>query len=414
MIALVTVVLGIWDMSTAHGLAPRVFGAFILGIGAIAAAAAYALRRGFAWAPWPGVVCGAVILAIGGVSLLVNIREHIEYNFGSLRTDAFGVATVSVGLFLLSVLVGPWRRLMPPSFLRPIGDPPKSALDNLRDTIGLLGVVGIAAAATAFWYSNIYVPANQLPAVNTSVALATSQVDGHLQVHATVTLKNASAFRVRTFASDFNLRLEDPGAPYDATREACVLEASLRDAPLVDWPTWSATEGRHGKVINAGTLLSDKYWLEPGEEFSTGFVTQIPDVRSSPSIVRADVVVALARGEAVSTTSVWSPADSTHTGDTTARMKASGLSCMAEQGQTWSHVGTVSWDVTPESKFNELTHDPIQIQTDWLMMADGTLIAEDWVVKDDRALQGNQWDRVRQLFGISATFGSEEIVVPGS
>jgi hypothetical protein len=412
-IAVVAILLGIWDTATARGLAPRVFGAFVLGIGALAAAGVYALRRGLSWAPWPGVICGAVILAIGVVSSLVNFREHFEYGFGSLRTGVFGTVAVAVGSFLLWEFVGPWRTLMPPSFLMPIGAPPKSALDNLRDTIGLLGFLGIAAAATAFWYSNIYVPASQLPAVNTSIVLATSRVGEHVEIHATVTLKNASAFRVRTFASYFNLRLEDQGAPYDAAREACVLDASLRDEPLVGWPTWAATQGRLGKVVNAGTLLSNKYWLEPGEEFSTGFVTILPDVRASPSIVRADVVVALARGDAVSTSSAWLPADPSRTGDTTADMKAAGLSCMAGQGQAWSNVGVVLWDVVPESQFNRFTRDPVQIQTEWLMLADGTLIADEWVVKDDTALKGRQWDRALQLFGISAALASEEIAVPG-
>ncbi len=403
-IAISAGILGIWDTATARGLAPRLFGVFILSVSALAAAGAYGLHESRVWAPWPVGLCGVVLVGMGTTALLVNAQEHIYYGFGSLRTVAFGVLATVIGLFLLSIIFRPWRALLPPAFLRGSGDPPKSALENLRDTIGTLGALGIAAASVAFWYSNIYVPANQLPALNTQLELATTSVEGQTQLHTKVTLANASAYRVRTFASSFNIFLEDQGDPYDPARQTCVLDATYGDTPVVEWPTWPAVQARDGVVVSAGDLLPNSYWLEPGEEFVTGFVTPLPTGRSGTSIVRAQVEISLARSDVMSTSSTWIPPDSTYFGE-----PGSAFPCASTHG--WTHGGSVVWELVPESLFNRLTKDAGQIQTDWLVMDDGSIESSNWVVKDEQGQTDNQLDRALQLYGISRAFASEEIVV---
>ena len=414
-VGLTTLVFGAWDVGSATGLAPRIFGAFLAAIGLFALAAAARARAG--WAAWPAWASAVAVLLMGLFAVLANVRDRMNFGWADERHLWFGIGCTIVGLLMVSLA---WRNRpdWPPRMLAGLGQPNKTPLENLKDVVELLGVTGIVLAATAFWYSNVYVPSSRLPAVHAEIKLSSSDSS---DVHATFLFANQSEFRVRILSSYFNIVLFDEGTGYAADMSRCALEAQGMGYSL-DWPGSPLAVGRVGGiVINAGRLLPDGQWLEPNEELSFGVVAPLPTGSSlaSGGVVHASVNMTLARGDRIALLPEWTSASSPPF-ETDVPVGVDPPQCASHGHLT--HVGTARWPVVEESEFNTLTRDPIEIWTDWWLSSDGQVSAVEYPVKDTIAMgrgpestiaEARQLGfKIEQLFGLVSTTTVEEIRIP--
>jgi hypothetical protein len=419
-VAIPTILVGLADVGTARGLGPRLFGGYLVAVGLLTAAVFLGRRRP-SWLAWSALGAGILIMLTGGIGLVITIADRLQYGYGDVRRTAFDLAALAVGLWMI------WtsRDYIPnalPKWLDPIGRPGKTRLDNLKTSVELLGLVGIAAAATAFWYTNMYLPSTAQPTVNVTVELAPSTELSPRDVHAQISIRNKSAFRVRIIASEYEVVAQGLGA-FDATRAACVLGATARGMPLDADSIWATELGRESSVLaGSGEIIAPGSWLEPGEVLSIGFVTPVPPpADSNRRVIRARASVHVVRGDLVGTDLEWSfPASppATWPRDVAADDPAAG--CAAPE--TRLHVGSTIWSTSEESVFNMLTRDKVEIETDWWATSQGSVRAIPSLLHDghqvegmgpeaDQATRSKAYERIVRLYGLVDTETVDELAI---
>jgi hypothetical protein len=412
-VGLTALALGVWDVGSAVGLAPRVFGAFLAVVGVFALAAAAGARA--KWAAWPAWASAVAVFATGGIALLSELRDRTNFGWTDQRHLVFGAGCALIGLLMIALA---WRNRpdWPPRILAGLGKPNKTPLENIKDAVELLGVTGIVLGATAFWFTNVYVPSSRLPAVNAEIKLTSPDP---LSVHATFIFQNQSDFRVRILSSYFNILLYDVGSGYTSEASQCTIEAQGKESSL-DWPGSSAALGRQaGVIINAGRLLLDGSWLEPHEKVTFGVVSPVPlgSGRPAERVAHATVNMTVARGDRIGLLPEWTSAlDPPYEADIPYTPNPPECAFRAHL----THAGTARWPVVEESEFNMLTRDPIEVWTDWWVGSDGRVMAGEYPVKDSLSMssgtdstadQRQLGSKVEQLFGLVSTGTVEEVPV---
>jgi hypothetical protein len=412
-VGLIALGLGAWDVGSAVGLAPRVFGAFLAVIGLFALAGAAGARA--KWAAWPAWASAVAVFAMGAIALLSELRDRANFGWADQRHVVFGAGCALIGLLMIALA---WRNRpdWPPRILAGLGKPNKTPLENIKDAVELLGVTGIVLGATAFWFTNVYVPSSRLPAVNAEIKLASPDPSS---IHATFLFQNQSDFRVRILSSYFNILLYDEGSGYTSKASQCTLEAQGRESSL-DWLGSSAALGRQaGVVINAGRLVPDGSWLEPHEKVTFGVVSPVPPGSGPPAerVAHATADMTVARGDRIALVPEWTSASDPPL-EADLPVATNSPECAFRAHLT--HAGTAVWPVVEESEFNMLTRDPIEVWTDWWVGSDGRVMSFVYPVKDsvpmstgadstaDRQHLGS---KVEQLFGLVSTSTVEEVPV---
>jgi hypothetical protein len=403
--------IGLLDIASAVGLAPRVFGAFLAVVGLLAAIAAIGFRRQ-PWAPWPTLAVAFTIFTMGIIGLVTDARDLITIGWLDWRHFAFDLVSLSCGGYLLSGAPD-LRTMLPPGWVTQRGEPAKTPLENLKDAIELLGVAGLVVAGTGFWYTNVYIPSSRLPALNASVAVEGSLSPAPGAVHSRVVLQNTTDFRVRVVSSLFNVTMSRREAPYAPATSRCVVAAQglgyVHDGP----GSPRAFEETTRPVVSSGRLLPDGQWFEPGEELEIGIVSILPPDAPLAGVVRVEATLVIARGDRLPATTEW---DSTWAQRLELAAAPDDVATCSPAGGL-DRVGATTWPVVQESVFNLLTRDPVKVIEFWEMQDDGAFVTETILEQNGELIQDPPTltrlePKIEQLLGLASTTAVDEVSFP--
>jgi hypothetical protein len=295
--------LGVADATMGNGLQARlVGGAFAFGGGAMVGASICLFRDTLlrTWAPsavlWAGII---------GISLNAYLFLAQQGHIGGYRTVLWLTWTILGLLFLLAV----FRRPRPEATVTTTTE--SDDAHRTRTTVSRLSSLGVSAAsvglalsATQFWYTAGYAP-GKLVAYELSVAAGLKDegitaADGTMHAFlATVGIKNPGANEVQIVRSTYTVE----GATVTGMPPDTDLTRRFR-------PPDEGTSSRHTiygatEMIEAGRLVDDGSYVEPGQELTSSFAIALPQkavVSYSDLHLSARFIVS--KGDRLRTTSV--------------------------------------------------------------------------------------------------------------
>ncbi len=266
-------VLGFVDALGASLIEYRLVGVMLLAVGALLIVGTAGLfvggRRGRAFA-----LVASVVAPLVGLNMLLAQLGAREYD-----------ARVALWLLLLAAPVPPmvtlWRAGV------------RTTLP--RQVVGVVSA-GLLLSVIQFWYTAQYVPSSISPSLTITLGLEkVGENQQELALAATISVKNASATRVRIVGSMYR---------FSAVRKCFTTEISdergfaseLTKAQSEGRPASRVAQDRTVDVLMAGPeiLIAEGGWFDPGQEATRRFTVYVP--RTNYDLARLETIFFFGKG----------------------------------------------------------------------------------------------------------------------
>jgi hypothetical protein len=173
-------------------------------------------------------------------------------------------------------------------------------------------IVGSATVTglVQFWYSTYYAPLHTQPhLVVTGVLRRLSpSTKGFIPVDAHVTAKNTTGVRVQALASIYSVIGISPISQTNKSFRGTIrhdVEGSITGSSAAHFENLRTT------VIQAGPLLPDDWFFDPGELYDTHFIVQVPARRHHYASIVLAVQITMAQGKRLELTNESGPTECT-------------------------------------------------------------------------------------------------------